>query len=117
MALLRPIQGEIAMLFWASANICNRVRAICAYSVDAEDANRNLARYGYTNSFRKRVLKARGIDFNNPTMNGIPYNTGKTPIWDCLEQEVKHGRFAVWDDQAQWLDDAKWIEWIEDPAP
>ncbi len=85
MALLRPIQGETALKFWSSANVCNRVRAICAYSLDAEDANKNLERYGYPNSFRKRVLKSSGVEFNNPLMTGIGFNNGNTPIWDCLD--------------------------------
>ena len=114
MALLRPIQGELALQFWASANTCNRIRAICAYSLDEEDANRNLTRYGYTNAFRKRVLAKPGIAYNNPTMNGIPYNKGATPLDECLEKGPTGGTYVRWDDVEQWLDPEKWVEWIPD---
>lgn len=112
--LLRPIQGELATMFWASSNICNRIRAICAYSVDYADANKNLDRYGYSNSFRKRVLSKKGITFNNPTMVGIPYNKGNTPLDECLDKVPSPGHFAVWNDDLTWLDAMHWVEWVPD---
>lgn len=111
---LRPIKGETAMKFWSSANVCNRVRAICAYSKDAEEANVNLARMGYANSFRKRVLDAEGVDFANPLMLGIPFNEGNTPIWECLAERRKGGRWTRWDDVTLWDDEVEWVEWIPD---
>lgn len=116
MALLRPIQGEVALKFWSSSNICNRVRAICAYSVDYEDANRNLTRYGYSNSFRKRVLGKAGIVFNNPTMENLPFNEGNTPLDECLDKGPINGRFATWMDALNWDDSQDWVEWIPDPV-
>lgn len=109
--LLRPIKGELAMKFWSSANVCNRVKAICAYSTDKEDANMNLARYGFTNSFRKRVINSKGVMFNNPLMTGIPYNPGNTPIWVCLERTPDiPGNMTNWNDQAVWHDNTRWVE-------
>lgn len=113
MALLRPIQGETAMKFWSSSNICNRLKAICAYSLDKEDANKNLARFGYTNAFRKKVLECEGITFNHPLMENIPYNNGDVPIWVCLNVPVK-GHWVKWSDVEKWLDQGEWVEFIRE---
>lgn len=77
-----PIKTPEAFKFWASSNICNRISAICAFSLSKEDANKNLARYGYTNSFRKRVLESPMLDFNYPEMTGTAFNDGSIPTWE-----------------------------------
>ncbi len=84
MATLRPIQGEVAMRFWSSSILSNRIMAICAYSLDAEDANMNLHRYGYSNSFRKRVINSGNAVYNNALMTGITYNEGNVPLHDIF---------------------------------
>lgn len=105
--LLRPIQGDVALKFWSSSHICNRLRAICAYSEDKEDANNNLARFGYTNSFRKRVLESNSIVFNDPLMTGVPFNSGSVPLWECLQAPSGKTDY-VWDDIKGWVDADDW---------
>lgn len=103
-----PITSERALKFWSSRNICNHVRAICAHSKDRMDANKNLRRFGYTRAFRDRVLNANGIVFNKPDMEGVPYNPGNVPTWECLS--IAPSTRCEWDDTVRWGDGEGWTE-------
>lgn len=68
-----PIETEEAQRFWASINKDNKIKAIIAFSLNLDNANHNLRRYGYKNIYRKIKLKEFGEYVNNPSMVGIPF--------------------------------------------
>lgn len=76
-----PVETPAAYKFWASNHKANKVKAIIAFSLDADNANDNLRRYGYYKLFRDRALKAFVQYVNNPSMAGVPYSELKDPWW------------------------------------
>lgn len=68
-----PIKTKEAQRFWASSKKENKLKAIIAFSLDLDNANHNLRRYGYKNIYRKLKLKEYGQYVNNPSMVGIPF--------------------------------------------
>lgn len=76
MSLLNfPITTEEAQKFWASKNIENNVKAIIAFSLNLNNANDNLKRYGYKYLYRQKKIKEYGQYVNNPSMSGIPFTS------------------------------------------
>ncbi len=102
-----PIVTKAAYEFWSSRNRCNRVRAICAFSLDKENALMNLQRAAYPLGYRQRVVDSKGISFNNPSMAGVPYNDGSVPMWDCLQSNT-NPTLGYWDDSDVWVDSSSW---------
>lgn len=74
MSLLNfPIETEEAQKFWASKHIENNIKSIIAFSLNLDNANDNLKRYGYRRAYRQRKLEEYGKYVNNPSMSGIPF--------------------------------------------
>lgn len=67
------IETKEAQKFWASINKENKLKAIIAFSLNLDNANHNLRRFGYKNIYRKIKLKEYGEYVNNPSMVGIPF--------------------------------------------
>lgn len=112
-----PIETEIAYKFWASRHLCNRVKAIIAFSRDVEDANLNLRRFGYPYHFRARAVNAWQNFVNMPDMDKVPFTPMGVHWWDCMPHTPTpppNGKWAVWLDNTNWLDDERWVEWIPD---
>lgn len=121
-----PIETEEAKKFWASRHICNRVKAIIAFSLDMNDAMLNLRRhlpkdFSHNNfHFRKRAVNAWQHYVNMPDMEKVPFTPLGVDWWDCIPKDPEppvNGRWVKWNDAEQWLDPEKWIEWVEDPTP
>ena len=77
-----PIESAEAKKFWSSNLKLNRIKAIIAFSLDLENANDNLRRYGYSKQYRNRALRAFGQYVNNPTMAGVPFNQLEDKWWE-----------------------------------
>lgn len=75
-----PITTPEANKFWSSHHKLNRVKAIIAFSLDINNANDNLRRFGYTRGFRERCLIKYAVYVNKPDMKTIPYSQ-LTNIW------------------------------------
>ena len=121
-----PIETEEAKKFFASRHICNRVKAIVAFSRNPEDALRNLRnnlpkKFNHNNNhFRRRAVLAFQNYINQPDMKNIPFSPLEIPWWDCIPREPLpplKGHWVKWEDAEKWLDPEQWIEWIDDPAP
>ncbi|HDU5574526.1 TPA: hypothetical protein RFV54_001059 [Klebsiella aerogenes] len=69
-----PIETEQAQLFWASYHKLNRVKAIIAFSLDEDNANDNLRRFGFTRGFREICLKKYKQHIGDHKMLNIPYS-------------------------------------------
>ncbi len=76
-----PIETAEAEKFWSSNLKLNRIKAIIAFSLDLENANDNLRRYGYAKQFRNRALRAFGQYVNTPSMVGIPFSPMSDKWW------------------------------------
>lgn len=76
-----PIETALAKKFWASRHKSNKAKAIMAFSTSIENANWNLIQYGYTNSWRDRIIANYSAYINNPSMAGIPFTELSTPWW------------------------------------
>lgn len=74
-----PIETPEAEKFWASNHKSNKVKAIIAFSLDLENANANLGRYGYTRAWRNRALYHFGQYVNQPDMAAVPFSELSTP--------------------------------------
>lgn len=74
-----PVETEAAYKFWSSNHKSNKVKAIIAFSLNLDNANDNLRRYGYALQFRERALKNFCMYVNNPSMSGVPYTEMTTP--------------------------------------
>ena len=121
-----PIETPEAYKFWASRHICNRVKAIIAFSRTEKDALRNLRNglpkeFNHNNyHFRRRAVTAWQHYINQPDMVNVPFTPLGVDWWDCIPN-VPHppakGHWVKWDDTKKWLDPDKWVEWIDDPAP
>ena len=105
-----PIETEEARLFWASRHKCNKMKSIIAFSLDLDNANDNLRRFGYTLQWRKKAIRAFGQYANLPHMAGIPFSEISTPWWECMPVNGDVNKSVLrWMDRMQWLDDPK--EW------
>ena len=121
-----PITTKEAYKFWASRHICNRVKAIISFSRTEDDALRNLRNnlpkeFNHNNHhFRRRAVNAYKHYINQPEMTRIEFTPLGVNWWECIPNTPvppAHGRWVVWEDAVNWLDDEKWVEWIDDPAP
>lgn len=81
-----PIETEEAKRFWASEHKCNEALAIICFSLDLENANDNLRRYGYKYFWRKKALENFGAYVNHPTMYGVQFFDPNIPYWFCIPQ-------------------------------
>lgn len=79
-----PIETDEAKAMWASKHKCNKMKAIIAFSLDLDNANDNLRRYGYTLAWRTKAIDAFGTYVNNPDCTGIPLTPLSTPWWECM---------------------------------
>ncbi|MGL5012918.1 MAG: hypothetical protein ACRC6V_01340 [Bacteroidales bacterium] len=117
-----PIETEEAYKFWASRHICNRMKAIIAFSTDLDDAKNNLRRFGYAYHFRARALHAYQNYIAKPEMETIPFTPLGVDWWDCMPRDPlppPSGRWVLWEDREQWEEDRgdlwdQWVEWIDD---
>lgn len=115
-----PIETTEAKKFWASRHLCNRVKAIVAFSLNLDNANDNLRRAGYPRGFRKRAVNAWQHYVNMPDMQKVPFTPLGVPWWDCIPNTPEPpplGSWVKWNDAEKWLDPDKWVEWVEDPTP
>ena len=113
-----PIETAEAKKFWASRHVCNRIKAIIAFSKNLTDANSNLRRSGFQRHLRKRALNAWQHYVNMPNMDLVPFTPLGVDWWDCLPMTPEpppSGRWVKWDDAEKWLDPEKWIEWEDIP--
>lgn len=112
--LAYPIITPEAYKFWGSRHLCNRVKAIIAFSKTLEDANSNLRRNGFQTHFRKRAINAWQHYVDMPDMDKVPFTPLGIDWWDCMPHEPVDpptGRWVRWNDVEQWMDPAKWSEW------
>lgn len=112
--LAYPIETPEAYKFWGSRHLCNRVKAIIAFSKTLEDANNNLRRFGYQRHFRKRAINAWQFYVDMPDMEKVPFTPLSMPWWDCMPaipEPPPTGRWVRWNDDTQWLDPNQWVEW------
>lgn len=121
-----PIETEEAKKFFASRHICNRVKAIIAFSKTPEDALRNLRNnlpkeFNHNNHhFRRRAVHAFQHYVNQPDMTNVPFSPISIPWWECIPKEPvppAKGHWVKWEDAEKWLDPEQWVEWIDDPTP
>lgn len=77
-----PITTPEAERFWGSKHRSNKVKSIIAFSLDKNDANNNLRRYGYTYLYRQKALKHYGVYVNDPEMATIPFSKLSDPWWE-----------------------------------
>lgn len=77
-----PITTPEAIKLWGSEHVCNRMKAIIAFSLDLDNANDNLRRFGYTLQWRKRALAAFGQYVSTPDAVGIPYSEMSDFYWN-----------------------------------
>ncbi|ELI5583685.1 hypothetical protein MLN87_07370 [Escherichia coli] len=68
------IETPEAIRFWGSNHVLNRVKSIIAFSLNEDNANDNLRRYGFTFGFRQRCLDHYKKYVNQPTMKNIPFS-------------------------------------------
>ncbi len=79
-----PIETPEAIKFWESRHKCNRAKAICAFSLDEENALRNFTRRGYTHMWAKRAVESFGMYCAQPDMTGIPFSDIDESTGDCM---------------------------------
>ena len=79
-----PIETPEALSFWASKHLCNRLKAIVAFSTSEANAIDNLRRRGYQPHLRDRAVKAYKPYINNPSMKDIPFSEMGNKWWECL---------------------------------
>lgn len=70
-----PIETEEAENFWASRHRLNRIKAIIAFSLNVDNANDNLRRFGYHYDYRQKYLKLYAQYVNSPAMTNVPFST------------------------------------------
>lgn len=76
-----PVETPQARQFWASRHRNNRFKAIIAFSVDKEDALRNMRRRGYPRGVRNKAWEAFGQYVRDPDMLNIPFSNPSVPYW------------------------------------
>lgn len=77
-----PIETPEAIKLWGSEHVCNRMKAIIAFSLNLENANDNLRRFGYKLQWRKRALAAFGQYVSTPDAIGIPFSEMSDFYWN-----------------------------------
>ncbi|MFA0145352.1 hypothetical protein AB4452_04620 [Vibrio lentus] len=77
-----PIETEQAIKLWGSEHKCNRMKAIIAFSLDLDNANDNLRRFGYSLQWRKRAIAAFGKYVADPQARLIPFSEMSDFYWD-----------------------------------
>lgn len=105
-----PIETEEAKKFWASRHKCNKMKCIIAFSLNLDNANDNLRRFGYTLSWRKKAIRHFGGYVNQPDMAGIPFSEMSTPWWECMGYDPNPPKPDVvrWMDSMNWQDAMTW---------
>ena len=71
-----------AARFWASRNICNKLKAIIAFSPDDKAALNNLRLYGFRRGYRELAVKVFGQYAGKPGMETVPFTNGACHLWD-----------------------------------
>ncbi|MGG7954782.1 hypothetical protein PGN61_20980 [Klebsiella aerogenes] len=69
-----PIKTDEANKFWSSHHKLNKVKAVIAFSLNVDNANDNLRRYGFTRGFRERCLMKYSKYIKQPDMKNIPFS-------------------------------------------
>lgn len=113
-----PIETKEAYKFWASRHVCNRIKAIISFSLNKEDAMHNMRRYGFPYHFRARAWNAWGLWVAKPQMDKMAFTPLGVQWWECIPREPQPGptgRWAVWNDTKDWMDNENWVEWIDSP--
>ena len=104
-----PIETDIQKKFWGSKHKCNRMKSIIAFSLNLDNANDNLRRYGYTNAWRKKALAAFGKYVNTPTMTGVNFSELQNLWWECMKAEgTPSDELKAWLDKEFWDDSKEW---------
>ncbi len=105
-----PIETPEAEKFWGSIHKCNKMKSIIAFSLNLDNANDNLRRYGYTLSWRKKAIRHFGVYVNTPSMVGIPFSELSTPWWECMSFDPTPPPpfVAAWMDNMNWQDAMTW---------
>lgn len=117
-----PIVTPEAQKFWSSRHICNRAKAIIAFSTDREQAMRMMRRYlppGKSYHFRERAWNAWQYYVEMPDMEKVPFTPLSMPWWECIPPtpiDPPKGSWAIWVDDDLWEDDnaEEWTEWLND---
>lgn len=78
------VKTETQIKFWGSRHKCNEMKSIICFSLDLENANDNLRRYGYTLGWRQKAINAFGKYVNTPTFEGVPFSETTKPWWECM---------------------------------
>lgn len=105
-----PVETPEAFKFWGSKHKCNKMKSIIAFSLDLDNANDNLRRYGYTLQWRKKAIRHFGRYVNTPSMVGIPFSELSTPWWECMgyDPTPPPPTVAMWMDAMNWQDAMTW---------
>lgn len=93
-----PIETEEAWKFWNSQHKCNEAIAIIAFSLNYDNANDNLRRYGYKYFWRKKALGMFGAFTNYPSMEGLPFYEISTSHWTCLPHANEYCEYLATED-------------------
>lgn len=108
-----PVETPEARAFWSSNQKLNRIKSIIAFSLNLENANDNLRRYGYSKQFRKRALNNFCMYVNRPDMVGIPFSDMSSSWW--IEMPYRETslcevspRPTDWIDADNWVDPNNW---------
>lgn len=64
-----PVETDTAKKFWESHHRLNRIKCIIAFSLNMDNANDNLRRFGYARQYRKKYLDLYHEFVNNPKMD------------------------------------------------
>ena len=78
------IETDLQIKFWDSEHILNKAKCIIAFSLDLDNANDNMRRYGYKYLWRKKMIDSFGEYVNTPSMIGIPFSDLSKPWWEQL---------------------------------
>lgn len=82
MFLNYPIETPEAKQFWESRHKLNRIKAVCAFSLNRDNANDNLRRRGWAYAYRQRCLDLYQSIINKPDMKGIPLSDANDLWWN-----------------------------------
>lgn len=113
-----PITTEAEKAIWGSRHKCNRMKAIIGFSLNLDNANDNLRRFGYTRSWRRKAI----LNFHRYCGNDSgPYpftlddlSEISTPWWVCMPYTESDkpvdppAELRAWIDSEDWTDTKNW---------